>query len=64
MKAYLAISGSLFGLIAFLHVLRLFAEWQRMRSDLVELSMMVGLGIVAAGLCYWAFRLLVRAART
>jgi hypothetical protein len=64
MKAYLVTSGSLFGLIALMHVLRLFAEWQRMKSDLTELSAMVGLGILAAGLCYWAFRLFVRTARS
>jgi hypothetical protein len=64
MKAYLVTSGSLFGLIALMHVLRLFAEWQRMKSAPTELSLMVGLGILTAGLCYWAFRLFVRAAKS
>ena len=64
MKAYLAISGSLFGLITVLHVLRVFDEWQGMKNNPAQLAEMVGLGILAAGLCCWAVQLLLKPART
>jgi hypothetical protein len=63
MKTYLVTTATIFGVIAFLHVLRTVAEWQRLSSDpgfIVEGPL---LGIVAAALCVWAVRLLRLSAR-
>jgi hypothetical protein len=62
MRAYLQISGTLFGLIAVAHLLRLFRHWP---VDLAGYTMplwasWIGL-LVAGGLSVWALRL-VRAA--
>jgi hypothetical protein len=59
MRAYLQITGALFGLIAVVHVLRLIRHWP---IQLAEYSVplwasWVGL-IIAGGLSIWALRLL------
>ncbi len=58
MRAYLQISGTLFGLIAVVHLLRLLRHWP---IDLAGCAVplwasWVGLG-VAGGLSIWALRL-------
>ena len=58
MKAYLIITGTLFGLIAVLHLLRAIAEWHLLTTDPWYFLEMAGLGVLAAGLSVWAWRLL------
>jgi hypothetical protein len=62
-KAYLVITGSIFGLIALAHLGRTIAEAQRLASDPWFYLEGPGLGLVAAALSLWAGRLLWRAAR-
>lgn len=61
MKAYLGTTGTLWGLLAGAHILRTFAEWGRVRSDPGFFVEVPGIGLVAAGLCVWAWRLFARA---
>lgn len=62
MRAYLQISGALFGLIALMHLHRLFRHWPiDLAGHMVPLWISwLGL-LLAGGLSIWAFRL-VRAA--
>ncbi len=60
MKAYLIITGSLFGLMAFLHVWKAIDEWHQLTSHPAYFVSMVALGGVAAALAVWAVRLLKR----
>jgi len=53
MKAYLATSGTIFGLIALAHVLRVAAEGTRLLTE----GWFVALTLVAAALSAWAWRL-------
>jgi hypothetical protein len=62
-KAYLVVTGSIFGLIALAHLARTVAESQRLGSDPWFYLEGPGLGLVAAALSLWAWRLLWRAAR-
>jgi hypothetical protein len=64
MKAYLIVTGAIFGLLAFAHLLRTIAEWSRLGTDPWFILEGPGIGVVAAALCYWAWRLLRRAARS
>lgn len=57
MKAYLATTGTVFGLIVLVHVLRVFVEGMHVLTD----PWWVGLTAAAAALCIWAFRLLAAA---
>jgi len=54
MRAYLAITGTLFGLLFLLHIWRVIAEWSGFNSGagLVLLTAMIALGLAV-----WAFRL-------
>jgi high-affinity Fe2+/Pb2+ permease len=64
MKAYLIITGILFGLLALAHVWRTIAELHRLVTDpgfLIEGPL---IGLIAAGLSFWAWRLLRLAARS
>ena len=54
MKAYLATTGSLFGLIALAHLLRTISEWSRFRTDPWFALEGPGLGLVCGALCAWA----------
>jgi len=58
MKAYLITTGTVFGLMATLHVLRSIAEWRLLQTDPWHFFGMAALGLVAAGLSAWAWRLL------
>jgi hypothetical protein len=62
-KAYLITTGVLFGLIAVAHLLRTVAEWSRLAADAWFYLEGPGLGLVAAALSVWAWRLLWRSAR-
>jgi hypothetical protein len=55
---YLRISGIVFGLVALLHLLRLFYGWQVWISDVVVPVWLSWVGFAFAGaLSAWAFRL-------
>jgi len=56
MKSYLMTTGSLFALVAVAHLLRTIAEWSRM-PDPGFLLEGPGLGLLAAALSVWAWRL-------
>jgi hypothetical protein len=59
MRAYLQISGTLFGLIALGHLVRLFRHWPVDLAGLMVPLWTSWLGLVlAGGLSIWALRLL------
>lgn len=58
MKAYLVTTGAIFALLAFAHLLRTIAEWPRLSADPWFVLEGPGIGLVAAALCFWAWRLL------
>jgi hypothetical protein len=57
MKAYLITTGLLFGLLALVHASRIIGEWPRLIHDSGEM-IEAALGLCAAALCVWAWRLL------
>ena len=61
MRAYLVTTGTLFGLIAVAHLARTITESQLLASDPWFYLEGPGLGLVAAALSLWAWRLLRRA---
>jgi hypothetical protein len=58
MKGYLTTTGLLFALIALAHIMRTIAEWSRLTTDPGFIIEGPGLGVVAAALGFWAWRLL------
>jgi hypothetical protein len=62
-KAYLITTGSIFGLIAVAHAARTVAEAGRLAADPWFYLEGPGLGLVAAALSVWAWRLLRRSTR-
>jgi len=55
---YLVVSGTVFGLVTTLHLLRLFYGWPVRIGELTLPMWISWLGLVFAGtLCIWAFRL-------
>lgn len=60
MRAYLATTAVIFGLLALAHVLRTIAESSRLTTDPGFLVEGPGIGLVAALLCAWAIALLRR----
>lgn len=58
MKAYLITTGTIFALLALAHVLRTIAEWSRLATDPWFSLEGPGIGVVAAALSFWAWRLL------
>ena len=59
MKAYVATTGAVFGLIALAHLVRVFAEGPQLATE--PLFVLLTLGV--AGLCFWACCLLWLARR-
>ncbi|SDP44204.1 hypothetical protein [Desulforhopalus singaporensis] len=60
-RPYLAISGTIFGIVAILHLLRLANGWQVVLGTwTVPMWVSWGGALVPAVLCGWAFRLAVR----
>jgi hypothetical protein len=59
MKAYIITSGSIFGLITLAHIARIFAEGPRLAAD----PFFIFLTILAASLCFWAWRVLKLSSR-
>jgi hypothetical protein len=57
MKLYLITTGSLFGLLAVAHVARVIAEWPSVMNS-GSAGAEAAVGLVAAGLMLWAWRLL------
>ncbi len=56
--AYLKISGGVFGIVALLHLLRLFYGWSVQIGEVVIPIWLSWLGLAfAGGLSIWAFRL-------
>jgi len=64
MKAYLITTGVLFGLLALMHLVRAIDEAHFLLTDPKYFLGMAGLGVVAAFLSGWAFRLLRKQARS
>jgi hypothetical protein len=56
MKAYIAITGAVFGLVALAHIWRASAEGPHLATDPV----FIVLTLAAGALCLWAVRLLWR----
>ena len=58
MRAYLRISGVVFGVITLLHILRLLLHWSAQIADWAVPTWISRIAILgAAALCTWAFRL-------
>jgi hypothetical protein len=57
MKAYLATTATLFGLLAVAHIWRVIAEWPALVTD-SGAEIEGAIGLIAAALCAWAIRLL------
>jgi hypothetical protein len=62
-KAYLVITGAIFGMMGVLHVWRAIAEWHLLAIDPWYFLGMAAIGAVAAALSVWAWRLLWRQIR-
>jgi hypothetical protein len=58
MNAYLITTGTLFALLALAHLLRTIVEWPRLATDPWFILQGPGIGLIAAALCFWAWRLL------
>lgn len=60
-RTYLCISGSIFGVVAVLHVLRLVKGWPfQVGPWILPVALSWVGGAAAVGLCLWAFRLSAR----
>lgn len=58
MKPYIVTTGALFALLAFVHLVRTAVEWSRLGADPWFIVEGPGIGIVAAAVAIWAWRLL------
>jgi len=58
MRPYLITTGLLFALLAAAHILRTIVEWSRLTTDSGFILEGPGLGLFAAALAVWAWRLL------
>ncbi len=58
MKSYLITTGSIFGLIAFMHLVKAIGDREEMTTNPGSFIAMAALGLVAAGLSVWAWKLL------
>ena len=63
MKAYLITTGTLFALVALVHVWRIVGEWPRLLTDRWEI-LEAAIGVAGGALSLWAWRLLRRSARS
>lgn len=64
MKAYLITTGLIFSLIAVMHLLKAIDERRLLATDPWYYLGMAALGVVAAALSAWAWRLLVPRVRS
>jgi hypothetical protein len=61
MRAYVLISGTVFGAVALAHVIKLFIDWPIQLAGWVLPVWVSWIAILAGGtLCAWAFRLVGR----
>jgi hypothetical protein len=60
MKAYLKVTGIIFGLLAAIYTYRIVAEWDRLLANIWGLTITALIGAVSAALSIWAWRLLTR----
>jgi hypothetical protein len=58
MKAYLTISGAIFGLLALWHVFELLSNWRTLGSDQWFTISMSAVAVSSGVLCVWAWVLL------
>ncbi len=58
MRPYLITTGLLFAFLAAAHIVRTIAEWSRLTSDPGFIVEGPGIGLFAAALGVWAWRLL------
>jgi hypothetical protein len=58
MKPYLLTTGTVFALLAIAHLLRTIAEWSRLGTDPGFILEGPGIGVIAAAIAIWAWRLL------
>jgi hypothetical protein len=63
MKPYIVTTGAIFALLALAHVLRTIAEWPRLGTDPWFILEGPGIGILAAAVALWAWRVLRLPAR-
>jgi len=63
MKAYLITTGSLFALLALVHLVLTITHWPRLAADPWFILQGPVIGAGAAALCFWAWRLLRLLAR-
>jgi len=59
MKAYLITTGTIFGLLALMHLLKAINDRGLLTTNPGEFLPMAALGLLAAGLSGWAWRLLL-----
>jgi hypothetical protein len=59
MKAYVITSGTIFGLLGVVHLIRAIQEGAHLASD----PWFAGITVLAFVLCFWAFRSLRQASR-
>jgi hypothetical protein len=62
MKLYLILTGGVFALLALAHFLRTIAERPRLSAEPLFILEGPGIGLLAAALSIWAWRLLRRTA--
>ena len=62
MKPYLITTGTLFAVVAVAHLLRTIAEWSRLTTDPGFILEGPGLGVLAAAIAFWAWRLISKKA--
>ena len=60
MRAYIATTGALFGVVTIAHILRMMTE----RPHLAQEAWYVALTAISAALCVWAFLLLKKSKRS
>jgi hypothetical protein len=58
MKPYVITTGTIFALLAVAHLLRTIAEWSRLTTDPGFIVEGPGIGVIAAAIACWAWRLL------
>jgi hypothetical protein len=63
-RAYLITTGSLFGLLASVHLWQTITHRSRLLTDPGFLLEGPGIGLVAGAIVFWAWRLLRHSART
>ena len=58
MKAYLKVTGIIFGLLAAIYIYRIVVEWDRLLANIWGLPVTALIGAASAALSIWAWQLL------